>query len=288
MSVREWTFNAPGPGEGTTHALNIREWGDSTKPALICVHGLTRNARDFDFLAEMLSPDYRVICPDIAGRGKSAWLAEPMAYGYPLYVADMLALLAHMKLSRVDWIGTSMGGLIGLFIAAQEHSPIARLVLNDIGPFVAKEGLERIVGYVGRNTRYATREQAQAALRMAHAPFGIREESHWDHLFDASIHEDEGGVRLAYDPAIAVPLQAAAKEGVKDADLWAAWEKVQQPVLVLRGADSDILSAATATRMAQRSDVTRVEFPGIGHAPSLFDAAQLAEIRHWLKKANKL
>jgi pimeloyl-ACP methyl ester carboxylesterase len=300
----------------------------------VCCHGLTRNGRDFDVLAQRLASgvdfvpamapipavslpqrrgfaaavaawfrpsrlggnlsaidaggggreriSVRVVCPDIVGRGRSEWLKDPANYGYPQYMADMTALLARLGVAQIDWIGTSMGGLIGMFLAAAPNSPIRTLVINDVGPVLPKAALERIADYVGRDERFRTLGELEAHLRRVHAPFGPLTDAQWEHLarHGHRFHTD-GTYGLAYDPGIAVNVRQA----VKDWDFWTSWDRIACPTLVLRGAQSDLLSVATAEEMTRRGPRAElVTFPGIGHAPALMAADQLEIVAQWLAR----
>ena len=272
-----------GLSAGGFHRLAYVEWG-AAKPdrTALCVHGLTRSGRDFDALAGALARDgLRVACPDVVGRGRSDRLADPAGYGYPQYLADMNALIARLDAPQVDWIGTSMGGLIGMMLAAQPNTPLRRLVINDVGPFIPKAALARIGEYVGRDPRFADLAAAEAYFREIHAPFGALTDAQWRHLTEHSVTPAEGGgYRLAYDPAIALPFRDAEPQ---DVDLWALWDLIAIPVLVVRGAESDLLLAETAAEMAARGPRAEVaEIPGCGHAPALMDDHQVALIRDWL------
>ncbi len=264
------------------HRVVYTEWGDPDNERLVvCAHGLTRNGRDFDHLAAGLEGDRRVVCPDVVGRGESDWLSVKEDYAYPTYCADMAALLARLGADAVDWVGTSMGGLIGMMLAAQPGTPIRRLVVNDVGPFVPKAALERIVSYVGADPRFDTLPELEAYLRRIHAPFGPLGDEHWAHLARCSARElADGGYGLAYDPGIAAPLESAE---LQDMDLWGVWDAVRCPVLVLRGRDSDLLLSETAAEMCRRGPATDlVEWEGVGHAPMLMDRAQIETVRRWL------
>ena len=263
------------------HRLAYCEWGAPDAPrTLICVHGLTRNGRDFDSLAATLAQQgYRVACPDVVGRGTSDWLADPAGYGYPQMLADAAALVARLGVGQLDWVGTSMGGLTGMMLAAQPKTPIARLVINDVGPFIPKAALARIAGYLGQNPVFPDLAEAEAYIRRVHAPFGALSDTQWRHLTEHSLRPDEGGLRLRYDPAIA---QAFAGEP-EDVDLWSLWDAITIPVLLLRGAQSDLLLSETAAEMTRRGPRAElVEIPGCGHAPALMDPAQIAIIADWL------
>ena len=263
------------------HRIAYTEWaGPPGARTVLCVHGLTRNGRDFDDLARALSCSYRVVCPDIAGRGRSEWLAHAGDYGYPLYLADMAALIARLDVAEIDLVGTSMGGLVGMMLAAQPGSPIRRLVVNDIGPLIAKEGLLRIASYVGADPAFADLAALEAYLRTVCASFGALSDAQWRHLAEhGARRRPDGTLGRAYDPAIA----GAFKDVAGDVDLWPVWDAIGCPTLVLRGAESDLLRAGDAAAMTRRGPRARlVEFPGIGHAPALMDGAQIAVIEDFL------
>lgn len=270
-----------GLGLGGFHRLAYVSWGeDRAQPPVLCVHGLTRNGRDFDSLAADLAwSGRRVVCPDVVGRGRSDWLANPALYGYPQYLGDAAALIARLDVTEVDWVGTSMGGLIGMMLAAQPNTPIRRLVLNDVGPFIPQAALLRIGSYVGQDPAFADLDELEAYLRWVHAPFGPLTDGQWRHLAEHSARRrQDGTLGLAYDPGIA----AAFAGPVADVDLWMVWNQIRCPVLVVRGAESDLLTAATAERMAARPNTTLLTIPGCGHAPALMTADQTAPIRDWL------
>lgn len=260
-------------------------WQDSTRQAdklLICVHGLTRNSHDFDTLASRLAGEYVVVCPDILGRGASDWLVQSMLYGYPLYIAQMQQLLqalqARTGFSQCDWVGTSMGGLIGMMLAAQPGSPLQKLVMNDVGPFIPYSALERLGRYVGKAPLFSNVEEAEQYLRVVAAPFGPLTDEQWHHLALHGTEPCEGALRLRYDPAIADGFAAVTG----DVDLTPVWRAVSCPVLVIRGAESDLLLATTARSMLQHPQTQLVEFPGIGHAPMLMARDQIQAIEHFL------
>lgn len=263
------------------HRLAYTEWGDPANPqVLVCVHGLTRTGRDFDHVARRLADRWRVVCPDMPGRGESEWLPVAGAYSMPTYLADCAALLARLDVTEVDWLGTSMGGIIGIHLAAQPGTPIRRLIINDVGPFIPADGLRRIAWAVGTNPRFADRDAAEAYLRQAMATFGVTRADHWRHLVDISTRSAGDGLQLHYDPAIGTAMR---ENDIEDVEFWPAWSAVNCPVLVLRGKDSDILSAETARGMvADRRQATLVEFPGCGHAPTLMDDGQIDVIDTWL------
>ena len=266
------------------YRLAYREWGSASNPrVLICVHGLARLGRDFDHLARALARDYRVICPDMPGRGASDWFDHKMDYQPPNYVAACAALIARLGVERVDWLGTSMGGVVGMTMAATPNAPIARMIINDIGPFVPKAAIERIATYVGTDPRFATLAEAEAMYRKSAAPFGIKRDDHWRHLTENSVRPaDHGQLKLHYDPGIIIPFKSAP---IIDVAFWPVWDAIRCPVLVLRGAESDLLLAETAKEMTERGPKAElVEIPGCGHAPALMEDAQIAIVRDWLAK----
>lgn len=267
------------------HRTAYTDWGNGKNPhVVICVHGLTRNGRDFDFLAKVLSRDCRVICPDIAGRGKSEWLTHKEDYIYPTYAASMATLLALVHAQgaqRIDWVGTSMGGLIGMLLASLAASPIQRFVINDIGPFIPIQGLQRIGNYVGKDPRFKTLKEITTYIRQISASFGPLTSAQWRHLVIHNTRQHaDGSYGLAYDPGIAFAYNERA---TKDVNLWPDWEKVNCPTLVIRGAQSDLLSAATAEEMVRRRLNTQlVEIPGVGHAPMFMTLDQIDIVRKFL------
>jgi len=265
------------------HRVAYYDWGERANPrTVVCVHGMTRNGRDFDYLARTLAPQMRVICPDVVGRGASDWLSHAEDYGYPVYVSDMAALVARAGAEQVDWVGTSMGGLIGMMLAAQPGSPIRRLVVNDIGPVIPKAALERLALYIGKAPRFATLNDLERYLRTVSAPFGPLTDDQWRHLAEhSSCRCDDGGFAMHYDPAIA---QAFAGE-LRDVVLWPVWDAVRCPTLVLRGRQSDLLTAETAEEMMRRGPKARLlQFDGMGHAPALMAEDQIAVVRDFLER----
>lgn len=266
------------------HRIHYTDRGDPDNPRLLlCLHGLTRNARDFDTLAEALCEEYRVVCVDFAGRGDSDRLPNPLDYDYPQYLRDAASLLAHLRFEQLTWLGTSMGGILGMLVAATPNNPVDRLILNDIGPFIPRAALERIKQSLERPDRYPDLAAVEKLLRLVHAPFGPLSDEQWRSMAIHSSRRTElGDYRLHYDPAISAPF--ASKE-MTDVDLWPAWSAIQAPTLVLRGAESDLLSGETAEQMRDsRSNVELVECAGIGHAPALMDRAQIDVIRGWLQR----
>lgn len=268
------------------HQMAYVEWGVADNPqVLVCVHGLTRNGRDFDFLAQALAADYRVVCPDVVGRGKSDWLSNKSLYVMPQYCADLTTLLARLNVETVDWLGTSMGGLIGMALAAQPGSPIRRLILNDAGPVVSAVSLARIGDYLGSSPRFDSIEQAEAYVRAVSAPFGPHTDAQWRHLTVHAVREAaDGKIEFRYDPGIAqVYQQGQQLSGGKDVELWPLFDAITCPTLLLRGEQSDLLTPQTAQAMTQRGPRAQlVEIPGVGHAPTLMNEAQIAPVRDFL------
>lgn len=267
------------------HRVAYGEWlgPEVAGPPVVCVHGLTRNGRDFDPLARALASRHarRVVCPDVVGRGESDRLSNPDLYGYPQYLADMAVLLARLDADSVDWVGTSMGGLIGMLLAAQPKSPVRRLVMNDVGPLVTKAGLERIAGYVGKDPVFEDMAAAEAYYRLVLAGFGNLTDADWRHLATHGVRTlPDGRFGMAYDPGIA---EAFRKQPVTDVDLWAVWDMIRCPVLVIRGENSDILTRETAEGMTRRGPkATVVEIEATGHAPGLMDEHQIGLIARFL------
>jgi pimeloyl-ACP methyl ester carboxylesterase len=265
------------------HRLSYVEWGDPANPrVLVCVHGLTRCARDFDALARALADRYRVVCPDMPGRGESGWLRNPLEYATPTYVNDVVTLVARLGVDAVDWVGTSMGGLIGMAFAALEGNPIRRLVLNEAGPLVAAAALERIGTYVGKAPDFPSIDAAEQYVRAVSAPFGPHTDAQWRFLTEHVVRRrPDGTYRVHYDPAIAVPFNAAAPH--QDVDLWATWDAIRCPALVIRGELSDLLARQTVERMKTTGPRAQaVEIAGVGHAPTLMQPDQIAIVRDFL------
>lgn len=264
------------------HRMAYYEWGPpDAEKILLCVHGLTRTGRDFDFIAAALADRYRVVCPDVAGRGQSEWLGDGALYNNRKYVADMATLIAALGVEQVDWLGTSMGGLIGMLMASVPGNPIRRMIVNDVGPYVPKAALDRIDSYLGVEFRFKDLWQAGRHVREAYTTFGNLTEPQWDHLTRHSVRETEdGSYVLCYDPAIATPFKAGPIEAL---DIWESWDAIDCPVLVLRGRDTDLLLSETVQEMTSRGPKTNViEFEHCGHAPSLMEPHQIEAIRRWL------
>jgi pimeloyl-ACP methyl ester carboxylesterase len=273
------------------HHMAYVEWGDPANPkVLVCVHGLTRCSRDFDFFARAMADDYRVVCPDVVGRGRSDWLRNKSLYVIPQYCADMTTLLAKLDVETVHWLGTSMGGLIGMGLASQPETPITRLVLNDVGPVITAASLERIGTYLGQAPRFDSIEQAEAFVRFVSAPFGTFSDEQWRHLTAHVTRTGaDGKVEFAYDPDIAQSFKEAfATSGGKDVELWPLYDGITCPTLLLRGETSDLLPHEAALQMGQRGPRARlIEVSGVGHAPMLMADAQVAPVREFLLGSSK-
>lgn len=265
------------------HRLAYWEWGQREQPrVLVCVHGLTRSARDFDGLASALSSDFRVVCPDLPGRGDSDWLENPVEYQLPLYLADLVTLIARLDTSSVSWVGTSLGGLIGMTLASLPGSPVEKLVLNDAGPVLTAASLARIGSYLAQYPTLPTFEAAEAYVRAVYAPFGPHSDAEWRTLTEHSVRRNpDGSYRLHYDPALAVAFNAAPSD--RDVELWSVYDAVRCPTLVVRGEQSDLLTRETVQQMAIRGPrATVVEIAGVGHAPTLMHERQIAIVRDFL------
>ncbi|NOV26878.1 alpha/beta hydrolase [Cupriavidus necator] len=271
------------------HRMAYHEWGDPANPrVLVCAHGLTRTGRDFDAVASALCGDYRVVCPDVVGRGRSEWLANPDGYIVPQYVSDMVTLIARLNVEKVDWFGTSMGGLIGMGLAGLPNSPVRKLLLNDVGPKIALSAVERIGAYLGLPVRFKTFEEGLAYLQTISASFGRHTPEQWRELNAAIIKPVQGADGLEwglhYDPQLAVPFRKSTPEAVAagEAALWRGFEAIEAPVLVVRGAQSDLLLRETVAEMVARGKhVSAVEVPEVGHAPTFVDPAQIAIARQF-------
>jgi pimeloyl-ACP methyl ester carboxylesterase len=262
------------------HWMRYVEWGDPhNHRVLVCAHGLTRNGRDFDYLAESLADAYRVVCPDIVGRGRSDWLRDPVDYNYPVYLNDLTTLLAKLGVETVNWLGTSMGGILGMILASLPGSPLRKLVINDVGCMIPKAAIERIGQYLGKDPPYDSIEALEADLRKV-SPFGELTDEQWRHLAVMSAKQsDDGRWRFRYDPGIAKNFHAAPPA---DVDLRPFWSQVHGPVLVIRGDSSDLLLAETLEEMRKRPRTESLVVPRTGHCPMLMDDMQVGAIRRFL------
>ena len=270
------------------HRIAYAEWGAANAERVtLCVHGLTRQGRDFDLLAAALTArGSRVLCPDLPGRGRSGRLADPAEYALPQYCMDMTAVLAASGAAEVDWVGTSLGGLIGILLAGQPNSPVRRLVINDIGPFVPWSALYRIGSYLrAKPESFPTYEAAERYHRKTLAPFGQLTDAQWRHITEHGVRRDaEGRYHLLTDPGIGCAFQSGL---LYNLNIWNYWDNIRCPVLVLRGAESDFLLPSTAEEMTRRGpEAELVELPGIGHAPALLDASQVDLVADWLARTD--
>jgi pimeloyl-ACP methyl ester carboxylesterase len=270
---------------GKFRQLAFDAWGDPAAPTVVCVHGLTRNGRDFDALAETLAGSYQVICPDLPGRGHSEWLDDPMLYQAQHYVTALAHLLAWID-RDVAWVGTSLGGICGMLIAAMDGSPINRLVLNDVGPFIPAEALIRIRDYMVTSAgspmmaRFSGVEAIERHLRIVHAPFGPLSDMQWAQLAQNSARAlPDGRFTMHYDPRIAEPMRG---HDPVDVDMWALWERILVPRMVIRGETSGTLLRDTVVRM-EASGAEAFEVAVTGHAPALLDPLQIGAIRSFLE-----
>ncbi|MEP7276805.1 MAG: alpha/beta hydrolase [Betaproteobacteria bacterium] len=266
------------------HRVVYYEWGDAANAkVVVCVHGVGRNGRDFDVLGEALAPTHRVLAIDMPGRGRSDWLADPNDYVFPTYLTTLAALAARSGADTVSWVGTSMGGLLGMVAASLPKSPVSRLVVNDVGPVIEPAALRRIAEYFGADPTFATYDEIDRYIRQISAPFGPLSDAQWAHVTGHNVRQrDDGRWGLAYDPGIAVPFRAQPAPPA----LWHVWDAIACPTLLLRGAQSDLLSATTAAEMARRGPKPSVvEFAGVGHAPMLLAADQVDAVVAFLRGA---
>jgi pimeloyl-ACP methyl ester carboxylesterase len=294
-------LDVPCPDASGGHRMAYAQWGDASSPrVVVCVHGLSRQGRDFDELARAIvaraGGAIRVVCPDVVGRGRSDWLRDPTGYQIPSYAADMLAMLgqlhAQAPITQLDWVGTSMGGLIGIVVSGQPGLPlpvpVRKLVLNDVGPVIQWDALQRIGTYLGNTGRFESVEQAADAMWAISTSFGPHTREQWLALSRHMVKPlaaDGEAVTLHYDPAIAVPFRALTQEAATQGEslLWQLYDGIKAQTLLLRGAQSDLLSRDTALTMTQRGPHARlIEFDGVGHAPTLVTSAQVEPVLSFL------
>ena len=265
--------------------VHVTEWGDPAAPPVILWHGLARTGRDFDDLAASLSERWRLICPDTPGRGLSQWSAEPEAgYCMARYAALAAGLMDALGVERCDWVGTSMGGALGIAVAAGTlRGRIRRLVLNDIGPTLPRAAFERIRDYIGQPPDFPTILAFEAYLRQIYAPFGAHTDAQWRHMAETSARRlANGRITTHYDPAIVRQFT----DHPRDFEQWDAYDALALPCLVLRGARSDVLEAEVAAEMARRGPAAEVvTVAGCGHAPALNVAGQIGLVRAFLERA---
>nr|WP_255536757.1 alpha/beta hydrolase [Polynucleobacter sp. 80A-SIGWE] len=255
-------------------------WGNPSNPkVLVCVHGLTRRGSDFKTLAEAMSNDYYVVCPDVVGRGESDRLKNPMLYAVPQYVADMACLIKQLGVTQVDWFGTSMGGLIGMVYASMPKNPIRRMLINDVGPRIEPEAIKRLGSYVGQPFTFTNRSDALQRLNEICASFGSHTPEEWEIYNGPMLVQKDGLWVMHYDPDISVPFASVnpimAKAG--EMAMWHAFKQIHIPMLIVRGGESDLLSAKTVAEMCKVNPYIRsIEIPGVGHAPAFVKSEQVA------------
>jgi len=268
---------------GHSHMVRWTEWGNPENPKiLLCAHGLSRNARDFDYLARAMAPRYRVICPDYPGRGQSEWLANAGYYNNEQYLRDTLAILDSLQFKQLDWVGTSMGGLIGMAAASLADNPINKMVINDVGPFIPGAALNLIGDYLGIHPVFSDQGEAIDYFKTVYASFGALEHQHYEHFVAHGIRPADSGTGyvLNYDPAI-IDEFVAAKLG--DIDIWHIWDSITIPLLILRGKNSSLLLPQTVEQMKHRhGNAESIEFDDCAHAPSLMVDEQIQAIDSWL------
>lgn len=269
------------------HRMAYKEWGDPANPkVLVCVHGITRVSDDFDNMAAALCDQYRVVCPDVVGRGRSEWLRNPQYYQVPQYVSDMVTLLARLDAQTVHWFGTSMGGLIGMGLASLKDSPVRKLVLNDVGPALNPAAIARIGEYIGQPVRFPTFEEAARYIKEISLTFGEHTDDEWRKLAADVLRQDKDGQWVRhYDLGLAVPFKDATPESAKQAEamLWMAYDAISCPTMLVRGEHSDLVSRELAQAMTERGPKAKlVEIAGVGHAPTFIHADQIAIAREYL------
>ena len=271
------------PVDAALKHMAVHEWGDAKNPrVVICVHGLSRNGRDFDVLADALASDYRVFCPDVPGRGESDWFASVDHYTIPHYVQAMNAMLTEFGVQTYDWVGTSMGGLIGMVMAATPGSKMRRFVINDIGPVIERASLDRIASYVGKTPLFPTYRALFDAVQPINATFGPLTDEQKHHMVKTSVQERaDGQWEFKTDPKIGDAFRAGLAQPA--ADMWPLWGAIKQPMLILRGVNSDLLSAATLEKMvATHPDTRAITIADTGHAPMIMDAPTVDAVKKFL------
>lgn len=269
------------------HRMAYKEWGDpNNQNVLICVHGVTRVSDDFDVLALALCDKYRIICPDVVGRGQSDWLPNPQIYQIPQYVSDMVTLLARIDVETVDWLGTSMGGLIGMGLASMPKNPIRKLILNDVGPALNFDAIVRIGEFIGQDVRFNTFDEAAAYIREVSISFGPHSEAQWHKLASDVLKQNKDGKWIRhYDLGLSIPVKAITPElaTAGQAMLWASYDAVKCQTLLVRGSESDLLTIEAAQEMTKRGPcATLVEIAGVGHAPTFVQPEQIEIAKKFL------
>jgi len=266
------------------HKIAFVEWNPSSKRTIVCMHGLISNSRDFDYLSVKLASEFRVISLDMPGRGDSDWFDDKSLYQYPVYISDILALLKSLNITEVDWIGTSMGGVTGMALAAEYPDLIKSLVLNDIGPEIPGKALAKIRKYIGMSPTFDNFAQAKRHLQMIYKNFGVVDDEHWDHLVNHTTYIDENEkYRLKYDPQISETFKVDINNP-EDVVFWDLWEKIKCPILLIHGVESDILLQHTVDKMAKSNDVEIYKMHDAGHAPALVDDEEIEHIYSWMRR----
>lgn len=268
------------------HQLCYTEWGGDNSKVIFCVHGLTRNKHEFDYIAKSLSSEYRVIALDVVGRGESEWLADKTLYNYHTYVADCIYVIKALNLSPVLWFGSSMGGIIGMIVAAQHPEIISHLMLNDIGPQICGKSLSKIAKYVGLNPIFNDLKQLYNHCKVMYGASNITVEEHWQHIVKttASSSGHSGQYKLHYDPQISVVIKNERSESTEDVHLWNVWKKIKQPICVLWGFESKLLRPDVAMQIQEQKNLSLYTINGVGHTPSLMDNEQIDIIYSWINQ----
>jgi len=265
------------------HRLYYREWGNpDSEHTIICVHGVTRISQDFNALAKTLSKKYRVICPDVVGRGFSDWLGNKQNYNFLQYCADMNALIAHLKINKVHWIGTSMGGIIGIILSALQNTPIQSLILNDVGPDLKRVELQRLGKYIGRAPVFETKDELFEYYKEIYQSFGELNTKEWEKMAEYSSFRESSGYRMHYDPKIGDAFRASYS--FFNFDLWKYWDEIECPSLLIRGKESTFFPLKTAEKMISRgADISFIEVEDIGHAPTLRTPYEIKHIQDFFR-----
>jgi len=263
------------------YEIHVRAWGDPAKRPLIMMHGLARLADDFDHVAPHFTDQYYVLCPTMIGRGFSGWAKDPdREYTVPFYVAQMFELLDHFGVSTCDWIGTSMGGLIGLYATAEVAGRIEKLVLNDIGPELDPNAVARIKSYVGASPEFETIDDVEKLVRLVYAPFGVANDATWAFLASRSVRRlPNGNFMMHYDPEV----MRIFAEHIDSFDAWDVFDALPCPVMLISGEQSDLIPRAIVDKMKNKKPEMPVfAVANCGHAPHLNDKAQINAIRDFL------
>lgn len=266
------------------HRVAYRDWGNpKSKNVTFCLHGLTRNSHDFDYFAPQLAKKHRVICPDTAGRGQSDWLFKQEDYQLSQYNVDFANLASHIGAEQYNIVGTSLGGLMGMILASMPNTPVQKLVVNDIAPEVPYSALQRLSQYLGKNPLFKNEAEAEAYFRKTFAPYGSMDDDKWAYMTKTSIYEVDGGYRLAYDPMIAKNYKRYWL--LAYFNLWSYWKRIQCPILILRGKESDFLTDNLLERMLKRQpEAELIEFEEVGHTPTLNVKNQIDPVLKWLNE----